>query len=154
MAARFHRCSHVVEISELKVCLCVSLSLCLCLYRVGYHIPMFAGFIIMFVSTISELDTHTHKHTHTHTMVIVFFHVKNSDLTCVRVCVCVCVCVCQCLRSQGPMHCCSLLALCKESVHPSPLWQVDASILKNLGHTHAHTHTRTHTYTILLLKIQ
>ncbi|XP_071340211.1 chromaffin granule amine transporter isoform X3 [Trachinotus anak] len=82
--------------------------------RIGYHIPMFAGFIIMFVSTImfafsgtyallffarslqgigssfssvagQHSLTHTHTHTHTHTPTIL------SDNT---LCTCVCVCVC------------------------------------------------------------
>ena len=31
-----------------------SFFLCLTLSRIGYSIPMFAGFVIMFISTISE----------------------------------------------------------------------------------------------------
>ncbi|XP_070760309.1 chromaffin granule amine transporter [Enoplosus armatus] len=87
--------------------------------RVGYHIPMFAGFIIMFVSTImfafsgtyallffarslqgigSSFSSVAGRHSgrvHTNSVFHVFRNSGHDNVTShPRVCVCVCVCVC------------------------------------------------------------
>lgn len=115
-----------VDISNLLHAYCINVmyaSSSLCPFRVGYQLPIFAGFCIMFLSTLSKFQpTHLHyKKIRMRASCLMFL--------CLYLC---CLTVVKCSPSHRATLCCFWPDRFKVWAPPAHLWQV--------GHPSLHPH--------------